>query len=239
MNCLFKIYFKLNTLHLCKNLINAVNLPTFLPFNSFPIGQRVTYSFYVGRLSVFDDDYKSAETHLTYAFEHCRRGSIRNKRLVLQYLVPVKLILGVLPKVFLLEKYGLREYRAVVEAVQSGNVRQLNDALEKSQGEFIRQGTYLILEKLRAVVHRTLFKKVHLIQTEKQPQKANQVPLSLLRTALAWCGSDMDIDEVECVVANLIYRRFIKGYISHKSRVVVLSKTDAFPVLSSAFLHDP
>ena len=34
----------------------------------------------------------------------------------------------------------------------------------------------------------------------------------------------MDIDEVECVVANLIFRKFIKGYISHKSRVVVLAK---------------
>ena len=45
---MFKIYFKLNTLHLCKNLIAAVNLPTFPPFESFPSSQKVTYSYYVG-----------------------------------------------------------------------------------------------------------------------------------------------------------------------------------------------
>ena len=54
----------------------------------------MTYSYYVGRLAVFDDDYKRAEEHLTYAFEHCSRHSPRNKRLALRYLVPVKLILG-------------------------------------------------------------------------------------------------------------------------------------------------
>ena len=94
---LFKIYFKLNTLHLCKNLIAAVNLPTFPPFESFPSAQKVTYSYYVGRLAVFDDDYKRAEEHLTYAFEHCSRHSPRNKRLTLRCLVPVKLILGKRP----------------------------------------------------------------------------------------------------------------------------------------------
>ena len=34
------------------------------------------------------------------------------------------------------------------------------------------------------------------------------------------------------MVANLIFRKCIKGYVSHKSRVVVLAKTGAFPPLS-------
>ena len=59
-----------------------------------------------------------------------------------------------------------------------------------------------------------------------------QVSLALFLEALNWCGCRMDIDEVECIVANLIFRKFIKGYISHKSRVVVLAKTDPFPSLS-------
>ena len=50
--------------------------------------------------------------------------------------------------------------------------------------------------------------------------------------ALNWCGCGMDIDEVECIVANLIFRKFIKGYISHKLRVLVLAKNDPFPSLS-------
>ena len=229
---LFKIYFKLNTLHLCKNLIAAVNLPTFLPFESFPSSQKVTYSYYVGRLAVFDDDFARAEQNLTYAFEHCSGCSPVNKKLVLRYLVPVKLILGKCPTRRLLDKYGLDEYRDVVEAVRRGNVRQLNDALAHYQVVFIMQGTFLVLEKLRNIVLRTLFRKVHAFSAQKNPAKANQVSLGLFLEALNWCGSDMDIDEVECVVANLIFRKLIKGYISHKSRVVVLAKNDPFPSLS-------
>lgn len=56
--------------------------------------------------------------------------------------------------------------------------------------------------------------------------------------ALAWQGMDIGIDEVECIVANLIFRKYVKGYLSHKSRVAVLSKVDAFPPLSSAALTE-
>lgn len=229
---LFKIYFKLNTLHLCKNLIAAVNLPTFPSFESFPSSQKVTYSYYVGRLAVFDDDYARAEKNLTYAFEHCSARHPKNKKLVLRYLVPVKLILGRRPTARLLDKYALDEYKSVVECVRKGDVRQLNDALQKHQVTFIMQGTFLVLEKLRDIATRALFQKTHAFCAAKHPQKANQVSLHVFAKALAWCGAGMDIDEVECVVANLIFRKLIKGYVSHKSRVVVLAKTGAFPPLS-------
>ena len=80
-----KVYFKLNALHLCKNLINAVNLPTFLPFDSFPKSEKVTYNFYVGRLAVFEDACERAAAHLEYAFENCHAQSRKNVRLILQY----------------------------------------------------------------------------------------------------------------------------------------------------------
>jgi hypothetical protein len=227
---LFKIYFKLNTLHLCKNLINAVNLPTFPPFEGFPKSQRVTYSYYVGRLAVFDDDFEKAETHLTYAFEKCPRTHLKNKTLTLKYLVPVKLALGKLPTKALLEKYGLDEFVEIADALRQGNVRKLNDALAKFQVVFIMQGTFLVLERLRELAIRTLFVKVHAYCAAKYPAKANQVSLALFLRALHWLGCDeMDLDEVECVVANLIMRKRIKGYVSHEKRVVVLSKVSPFP----------
>jgi len=238
VNALFKVYFELNALHLCKNLINAVNLPTFLPFDSFPKSEKVTYNFYVGRLAVFEDAYERAEKHLTYAFAKCHKSSKKNIRLILRYLIPVKLILGILPSKKLLETYGLTEFRDVVEAMRRGDARLLDDALDAGEAEFIRQGTYLILEKLRMSVYRTLFKRVHAIHGAAEPAKSNQVALKKFQIALEWCGADVDADEVECVVANLIFRKFVKGYISHKNRVVVLSKTDAFPSLKSVFAAD-
>ena len=52
-----KIYFRLNTLRLCKNLIRTVDSRQFAAFDAFPAAQRVTYKFYVGRLAVFDENY--------------------------------------------------------------------------------------------------------------------------------------------------------------------------------------
>jgi hypothetical protein len=54
-----KIYFRLNTLRLCKNLMRTVDSRQFAAFDAFPAAQRVTYRFYVGRLAVFDENYVS------------------------------------------------------------------------------------------------------------------------------------------------------------------------------------
>ena len=41
--------------------------------------------------------------------------------------------------------------------------------------------------------------------------------------------SDLDLDELECTLANLIYSGYVKGYIAHEKRVLVLSKASPFP----------
>ena len=114
-----------------------------------------------------------------------------------QYLIPVKLLLGQLPRASLLARYDLPHYGAVAAAVRRGDVRALSAALEEHAEQFIRAGTYLLLEKLRAGVVRTLFKRVHNVQKQRDPPKAFQVPLPLLQAALAWQGVPMDADECE------------------------------------------
>ena len=49
----------------------------------------------------------------------------------------------------------------------------------------------------------------------------------------------MDMDGVECIVANLIYRKYVKGYLSHQHSVAVLSKADPFPPLSTVAFTEP
>jgi hypothetical protein len=54
------------------------------------------------------------------------------------------------------------------------------------------------------------------------------------KTLLEW-DADLDMDEVECILANLISIGYIKGYISHEKQVLVCAKEieKAFP--SEAF----
>lgn len=56
-----------------------------------------------------------------------------------------------------------------------------------------------------------------------------QIPLDHIVTAFKWLDIPIDQDEVECILANLIYRGIIRGYIAHAKRYLVLSKQNAFP----------
>jgi nuclear mRNA export protein PCID2/THP1 len=95
VNELFAIYFFLNTLRLCKNLLRPVESRQLHLRGS--TSQMVTYRFYVGRLCMFEDQYAQAEEHLEYALNNCHKNAVRNKELILQSLVPVKLYRGRLP----------------------------------------------------------------------------------------------------------------------------------------------
>ena len=95
VNELFSMYFRLNILRLCKNLIRPVE--TRKLHQNAMMGQMVTYRYYCGRLNMFEDQHSAAEKNLDYAFRHCHQNAINNKRRILRYLVPIRLYRGKLP----------------------------------------------------------------------------------------------------------------------------------------------
>ncbi|OQR85578.1 hypothetical protein ACHHYP_11671 [Achlya hypogyna] len=225
VNQLFKIYFQLNTISLCRNIIRAVDLQDFSRFEK---RDQVTYMYYVGRISMYEDQYHKAEDCLMYAWRHCHKHYSNNKRMILQFLVPVKLILGVMPSPQLIKDYELTEYEGIADAIRQGNVFQFNQSLERYQDKFIQQGVYLLMEKLKPIVMRNLFKKVYLLR-----DSSNHLKLRDLQNAIAYLNmSEIDMDALECLLANLIFKGYIKGYISHKLKVLVLSKKTPFPAIT-------
>lgn len=240
VNVSIKIYFKLNTLRLCKNLIRTVESRQFPPFDVFPVSQKVTYKFYLGRLAVFDEKYEDAQEALEYALLHCHKNARKNTSLILKYLIPVGLLLGRLPSLQLSRHHGeiLAPYIPIAESLKSGNIGMFYQTMKKQRNILVKDGTYLLLEKLQAAVYRRLLKKVWIIHAQHDPAKAAQIPLVLFEKALKVAGVDIDMDEIECIAANLIARKYVKGYISHKLKVMVVHKTQPFPNLSSVILVD-
>ncbi|KAF6038914.1 C27F2.10 [Bugula neritina] len=215
VNQLFKIYFRINKLHLCKPLIRAID--------SLTIKDR----YYVGRKSMFENDFKSADEYLTFAFERCHRSSKANKKLILISLIPVKMLTGRLPSREVLRKYDLMQFADVADAVRCGNLLKLNEALQTHELFFIKSGVYLILEKLKVITYRNLFKKIWLLM------RTHQLPVGTFVSALQLMRYEgIDLDEAECIIANLIYEGKVKGYISHAHRTVVVSKQEPFPALT-------
>lgn len=226
VNQLFKVYFRINKLHLCKPLIRAIDSSAYR--DSFPLAQQITYKYFVGRKAMFDSDFKNADEYLSFAFENCPAEFKKNKRLILIYLVPVKMLLGYMPKKEVLERYDVMQFHDLACALKQGNVRKLDDVIDRHEKFFINFGIYLLVEKLKIISYRNLFKKVyHLMQT-------HQLDLQLFLVALDFVGEhDIDMDEVHCIVANLIYDGKIKGYISYQHNKLVVSKQNPFPPLNT------
>lgn len=226
VNQFFKIYFKINKLNLCKPMIRAIESLSFK--DQFSLSQLITYKYYTGRKDMFDSNFKAADETLTFAFTRSHRGSRKNKRRILLYLIPVKMLLGYMPRLQLLQRYGLPEFVDIVHAVKQGNVRQLTEALQRHSNFFIGAGIYLILEKLNTITFRNLFKKVFLISGK------HQIDVAMFLQSLRWMQvEDVDLDETECLLANMIFEGRMKGYISHAHRKVVVSKKDPFPPIAS------
>ncbi|XP_073412963.1 PCI domain-containing protein 2 [Dendrobates tinctorius] len=226
VNQLFKIYFKISKLHLCKPLIRAIESSNFK--EDYTLSQKVTYRYYVGQKAMFDSEFKKAEEYLSFAFRHCLRSCQKNKRMILIYLLPVKMLLGHMPTIQLLKKYDLMQFADVTKAVRDGNLLLLTEALTKHETFFIRCGIFLILEKLKIITHRNLFKKVYLLL------RTHQLSLDAFLVALKFMQvQDVDIDEVNCIIANLIYTGHIKGYVSYQHQKLVVSRQNPFPPLST------
>jgi hypothetical protein len=63
-------------------------------------------------------------------------------------------------------------------------------------------------------------------------QKGTRIPIAAFHLSLRISGIEVSQEEAECLVANMIYKGFMRGYISHEKQMVVLAGTNAFPRLA-------
>ncbi|GAA6010216.1 hypothetical protein JCM10207_005671 [Rhodosporidiobolus poonsookiae] len=245
---LFKTYFRLNSTALCRNIIRGIGAADLPPLDRYPRAQQVTYRYYMGVFAFLREDYAEAEKQFVEALAATHRKVTRNIDLILDYLTPLSLLRGVFPSAVLLNRkhessrqnraYHRELYAPFAEAIKAGNVAAYDRQLERREKELMRRGTYLVVERAREGAVRGAFKKAWLLSG-----KPARMPLSTFRTfynAAQKIGldaearekadrADVDDEEVECMVANMVFKGLIKGYISHAHQLVVLSKEKPFP----------
>lgn len=83
-------------------------------------------------------------------------------RRILSYLIPIKLLRGILPSQRLLDNYPALSalYQPLVKAYRIGDLKGYDDALSANRAALIAKGTFLIMERAREGCLRTLFKQV-------------------------------------------------------------------------------
>ena len=106
----------------------------------------------------------------------------------------------------------------------NGDVRSFDDHMKMNQSFFLSRGIYLLVEKLKTTLNRNLIFKIYNILG-----KSNKIDLKAILPTLRKVGSVENMDGLECVITNLIYSGYIKGYISHAKFFLVLSKRNPCP----------
>ncbi|TKA73653.1 hypothetical protein B0A55_06502 [Friedmanniomyces simplex] len=253
-NLLFKTYFRLNSIPLSKNILrslraSATDTP---PLSAFPKAHQVTFKYYSGVIAFLEEDYALAEDFLMSAYQTCDRRATRNVEMILMYLIPTKLLTAHrLPTQQLLQQSPTldRLFSPLCTAIKRADLRAFNAALEAGEDEFVKRRIYLTLERGRDILLRNLFRKVFLAGGFEAPKEGEgeggiaaavrrtRIPVREIAAALRMAGATeiedgeggVDGDEVECLVANAIYKNFMKGYIARDRGIVVLSKAGAFP----------
>ncbi|KAF2017735.1 hypothetical protein BU24DRAFT_420785 [Aaosphaeria arxii CBS 175.79] len=243
-NLLFKTYFKLKNVSLSKNVVRSIEAQNDLPdFKVYPAAHRTTYKYYVGVLAFLQEDYTKAESCLTDAWNMCLPDSMKNQELILTYLIPCRLITKHnIPTQTLLASYpGLKRiFGPLVSCIKSGDLAGFDAALLAGEDTFVKRRIYLTLERGRDIALRNLLRKTFLAegfedlkegQSELDRIRKTRIPLSHFVVALRLrsSGQALEDDEVECLLANMIYKGLMKGYISREHSMVVLNKKGAFP----------
>lgn len=138
-------------------------------------------------------------------------------RLILTYLIPCHLITThTLPSEQLLEPYPRLQklFLPLSRCIKKGELHAFDLALQEGEAEFVKRRIYLTLERGRDIALRNLLRKVFIAGGFDDPKEPGAAPLRRTRVpidefvaAISLGSQDaIEQDEVECLLANMIYK---------------------------------
>lgn len=222
---------------------------------AFARKHAVTYLYYSALLSLNDSDFEAAERKLctTLDFFACYtrlRAVAKPSEKVLVLLVPLKMANSC--RTLSASKWAsypaLRYiYRdRLFAALNTGHLRAFDHWTFRFLRVFHHRYLYILVLHLRSLCILRLFQRTHRLYAELALELPHIVPFSAFQLALKFSRSyddklhetaaadpesrlpDVDYGEVECLLANFIQRRQIKGYLLHSNKCIVLLKTAPF-----------
>ncbi|GAA6059040.1 hypothetical protein JCM10212_001265 [Sporobolomyces blumeae] len=233
-NSTFQVYFALSNLRLCDTVLNNTSNSN-ANLDLFPKGDQCRFLYYRGRIALYQRRLGVARRDLKRSWQLCLASQPKTARLILIYLITASLPLGYLPSLALLQQFDLAtQFTPLLQPLKTGNFRQVSLELDRHQEFHLRHGNYLLLrEKLEVLCWRNLTRQTLLITTNGHPLPPTGPPtlsLSALTTAAQYAFGDasLDVDDVECMCASLMEQGYLKAYILHSKRLLVLQKGEAF-----------
>lgn len=239
---LLRVYFHLGQLNLVQNVLKALQACELPGIDEFPRAHTVTFKYFLGRYHFGREEFELAENCFIFCFERLQQQRnnstifAKNLNSVLHFLIPIKLISQLakpsseLISLFQSEKNQLF-YTNLVKFIVAGDLESFKGLIQQNYKQLIKAGSFSLYEKLILLVIRQRIRRIHL-----ETDNSTRISLILLHNL---CDKESSLDDVTCLVANLISKGLIRGYISEEKQFLVLSAQNPFPTkLSSALLCD-
>ncbi|EGV60933.1 hypothetical protein CANTEDRAFT_116997 [Yamadazyma tenuis ATCC 10573] len=251
LGCLLRLYFRLNTLDMAKSVEKALKGTRFeLPkFDKHLVDKSsaITYLYYSAILSLDDSEFNAAHEKLEQAMSLLayikKRTSVESQmeKLLVLYLPLTLYTQNKYPKPFIWKEFPILNYiynESSFNYIKSGDVNKLNWFIQKFESFLLKKKLYLLFESLKDLCYINLLKKTVKIHAFITDSKGSHiVPFSAFTVSFNLSNSTgqetFNKQEIECILAVLISKGRIKGYLSHGNGCIVLSKTVPFPPLSS------
>ncbi|GAA5964715.1 hypothetical protein JCM3765_004366 [Sporobolomyces pararoseus] len=256
-NQTFKVYFALKNLRLCDTVLNNVsNSNISIDQQGFNKGDQSEFYYYRGRINLYQRRLRKAKLDLEKSLSICNSSTpSNNSRLILIYLITASIPLGYFPKLEVLKHFNLSEPFGpeLIKPLQKGHWARVLSHLNLYKEFHLKYVNYtLLVEKLETICWRNLTRQTLLISTNGNPiptttTTTNNGPptlnLELLLTCAKYAWSraeeeleaELDLDDIESITVSLMDQGYLKAYIMHSKRLLVLQKGKhfGFPPLSS------
>lgn len=162
INCIVRFYLLNDAVEQARNFLSKTKFHENVSTN-----EDARYHFYLGRINAIQMNYSQAFFHLTNSMrkapEKCGQGF---KTIVQKLLIIVELLMGEVPdmKTFTHIKClgSLKPYLELIKAVRQGNLDTFKSVLVTYEKNFIKDGNYTLIQRLRHVVIKIGLRKINL-----------------------------------------------------------------------------
>ncbi|SCV02495.1 LAME_0H01816g1_1 [Lachancea meyersii CBS 8951] len=245
-NLELSIYERLHNRDMVRNLVKVIQsrtaeLPTPEQALCAHKAQLVTYYYHMAEFyGCYEMDYERGFAFAQKAWLLSRAGGGPQENVICLLLVPFALLarrwypdLAVLGSrhAAVAELYG-----PVVECLRNGDLLTFEKWLSKHEQLLLRRNLYVAMVMVRELVVLKLVKRAVGFMGAGPILSLRGVAAALVhsdsRSSLASAVSEDALDRTECTLASLISKGYVKGYLSHSNRALVVSKTNAFPKLA-------
>lgn len=154
------------------------------PLSVYPRGERVTYLYYLGRFLFSTSHFWRAQVVLQRAYDECRTDCVKQRRLIVIYLIASNVILGRFPSNALLqrpESAGLADkFLPICFAIRKGDLsafRRIFALTNPDASWYLHFRIHLQLQnRCEILVWRSLFRKTFLLNGSIPDKDSRSAP---------------------------------------------------------------